>query len=60
MPSGKQNGMYGRVGVLSPRWRGGTTPLRQKLYARGIWKKKIQEVLEFITPKISAQVKINN
>ena len=38
--------MYGRVGVLSPRWRGGTTPLRQKLYARGIWKKKIQEVFK--------------
>src|SRR3990167_10726327 len=46
MPKGKQNGMYGRTGILSPRWKGGVSPLRQRLYSNGIWKEKIKEILK--------------
>lgn len=36
---GNKNGMYGKKGRLSPSWRGGLTPLRQKMYSNSKWKK---------------------
>lgn len=42
--SGKQNGMYGRCGSKNPRWIDGSSPLRQKVYARSFWKELIKIV----------------
>lgn len=36
--SGKDNPMYGRVGILNPNWQGGLTPARQDVYAKTEWK----------------------
>jgi len=46
MPKGKQNGMYGRIGILNPNWKGGVSPLRQTLYCRSVWKEKIKEIFK--------------
>ena len=37
-PSGPANPMYGRIGALNPNWRGGLSPLRQRIYASSKWK----------------------
>ena len=42
--SGKQNGMYGRIGKDNPHWRGGITPDRQNFYASSEWKKACSAV----------------
>lgn len=42
--SGKANGMYGRCGCKNPRWIDGSSPLRQKMYARSFWKELAKEV----------------
>lgn len=36
--SGAQNPMYGKFDDLNPRWLGGVSPDRQKLYSRILWK----------------------
>lgn len=43
---GDKNGMYGRCGAQCPSWKGGNTPLRQKLYSSPEWEhisKKVKE-----------------
>lgn len=35
---GEQNPMFGRYGERNPNWKGGLTPLRQRLYARHEWR----------------------
>ena len=34
---GPANGMYGRTGSANPRWKGGISPERQRLYASAEW-----------------------
>lgn len=41
---GKSNGMYGRCGSENPRWIDGSSPERQKMYARSFWKELITTV----------------
>lgn len=41
---GKQNGMYDKRGVLSPNWKGGLTPARQRIYSSTKWKEFAQRV----------------
>lgn len=41
---GSANGMYGRTGASNPNWRGGTTPERQAMYAKGEWKELVKGV----------------
>lgn len=36
--SGDKNSMFGVRGELSPNWKGGLTPLRQKIYSTDEWK----------------------
>jgi len=43
---GKQNGMYGRCGSLNPRWIDGSSPERQKYYARSFWKELVKWVYQ--------------
>lgn len=43
-PSGEKNPMFGRRGCLSPAWRGGLTPSRQKLYSRSEWQSAARKV----------------
>ena len=43
---GKRNGMYGKRGELCPRWQGGCSPFRQKMYGRAEWKEIVKEVLK--------------
>lgn len=43
---GKNNGMYGRCGELSPKWRGGKTPLRQRLYASAEFREWFRKIAE--------------
>jgi len=42
---GSDNPMYGRYGKQSPRYIDGSSPLRQKMYARGIGKDFVRSVL---------------
>jgi transposase-like protein len=44
--SGEDNPMWNKRGELSPNWKGGFTPDRQKLYASVEWKTALQEVWE--------------
>jgi hypothetical protein len=44
--SGKKNGMYGRCGSANPRWIDGSSPLRQKMYARSFWKDLAKSVYD--------------
>ena len=43
---GEKNGMYGRCGQDNPRWIDGSSPLRQKMYARSFWKELAKSVYE--------------
>ena len=43
--SGKDNGMYGRIGKSSPNWNGGHSPERQSQYARSTWKELAKSIL---------------
>lgn len=43
---GESNPMYGRTGVLNPRYVDGSSPERQKLYARGIGREFLRNILE--------------
>lgn len=42
--SGSANGMYGRCGSQNPRWIDGSSPLRQRMYARSFWKELARRV----------------
>lgn len=44
--SGKSNPMYGRCGSENPRWIDGSSPERQKMYARSFWKDISKFVLD--------------
>ena len=44
--SGEDNPMYGRYGDKNPRWIDGSSPERQKAYARSFWKEIAKVVLE--------------
>ena len=39
--AGKANPMYGRCGSQNPRWIDGSSPERQRLYARSFWKELV-------------------
>lgn len=41
---GDKNPMFGRRGPLNPRWKGGLTPARQRIYASAEWRKFSREV----------------
>lgn len=36
--TGEKNPMFGKIGILSPQWKGGLTPFRQRLYSSLEWK----------------------
>jgi hypothetical protein len=36
-PRGAGNPMYGKRGILNKNWKGGLTPLRQRIYAKAEW-----------------------
>jgi hypothetical protein len=42
--AGAANPMYGKVGILNPRWKGGLTPARQAIYASSDWKSAARAV----------------
>jgi hypothetical protein len=42
--AGPANPMFGKTGVLNPNWRGGSTPMRQQVYASLEWKKFARSV----------------
>jgi 5-methylcytosine-specific restriction endonuclease McrA len=42
--SGKANGMFGRCGAENPRWIDGSSPERQRMYARSFWKELVRAV----------------
>lgn len=44
--SGEANGMYGRTGADNPRYVDGSSPLRQRMYARGRGKAFLRKVLK--------------
>lgn len=44
--SGEDNPMYGRCGSDNPNWIDGSSPDRQKMYARSFWKELAKVVLE--------------
>lgn len=41
---GENNGMYGRCGRDNPNWIDGSSPMRQKLYARSFWTEIVKAV----------------
>lgn len=41
---GKANGMFGQCGAQNPRWIDGSSPERQRLYARSFWKELVRTV----------------
>jgi 5-methylcytosine-specific restriction endonuclease McrA len=43
---GSSNPMYGRCGDKNPRWIDGSSPERQKIYARSFWKELAKAVYE--------------
>ena len=44
--TGKINGMYGKTGKLNPNWKGGTTPERQAMYAKSIWRELNKSIMK--------------
>ena len=43
---GKDNPMYGKRGKKNPRWQGGKSPFRQKIYSRSKWKELRKKILK--------------
>lgn len=41
---GKANPMFGKRGILNANWKGGLTPLRQRIYARSDWRSLVRAV----------------
>lgn len=41
---GEKNPMYGKRGILNPRWEGGFTPARQNIYAKSEWRQLARAV----------------
>lgn len=42
--NGANNPMYGKFGAKNPNWIDGSSPERQKMYARSVWKELIKSV----------------
>lgn len=43
---GEANGMFGRCGCRNPRWIDGSSPERNRMYARSFWKDLIRAIYE--------------
>lgn len=50
---GEKNPMFGLKGELNPNWKGGTTPIRQKLYETKDWKQLVRKI--YIRDNIECQ-----